>query len=84
MDHRLDVMGGEYPAQPLLVPDIAFIKGEILPRQLLDPAQRLRFRVVVVVDHHDIAARLEQLNTGVAADIAAAPRNQNGHARFLL
>ena len=79
MDYRVDRMGCEHPAQALPVADIAFIEGEIPAGELPGPAQRLGLGIVIIVDHHDVAAGLDQLDAGVTADIAASARNEYCH-----
>ena len=79
MDHGVNSVLAEHPAQAVSVPDIAFIKREGLARQLLYTAEGLRLGVVVIVHHHDIVACGQQFDTGVAADISAAARNKYCH-----
>ena len=63
----------------LLVAQLRFDEGDFLSHDLLHPAKGLLAGVVEVVRHDDVAARLDKLHAGMAADIARAAADKNGH-----
>ena len=63
----------------LQIAQLRLDKGDLLPHDLLHPADRLLTGVIKIVRHNDIIARLDQLHAGVAADIPRAAGDKNGH-----
>lgn len=79
MDHGVNSVLAEHPAQAVSVPDIAFIKREGLARQLLYTAEGLRLGVVIIVHHHDIVACGQQFDTRCGCRYIRSRRNKYCH-----
>ena len=78
VDDAVDVVLLEDAVEQGGVADVPPIEGADLPaRDALDAAQGLLAGVGEVVDHHDLVARLEQLDAGVAADEAGTAGHQD-------
>ena len=72
-------MGGEESLHLLQVAELRLDEGDIFPHDFFHPADGLLAGVVEVVRHDDVIARLDELHTGVAANVARAAANKNGH-----
>ena len=85
LDDAVDVLVlGEDFLDGGLVGHVSLDKAEVLARDLLDACESLRAGVVVVIGHDDVVARVQQLDTGVAADVTGTTANQNCHNSRLL
>lgn len=74
--------------EPLLVQKVAFVEGEVLPSDVLDPLEgrgqaggTTGHRVDEVVEGDDRVLRLQQLHGAVAADVSRTPRHEHRQAR---
>ena len=59
-------------------------KGDRLTGDFLHPAQGFFTGIAEVIRNNDVIAGLDQLHTGVAADVARAAADQNRHRNPLL
>ena len=57
----------------------AFTKGIFCPTIVLDAVDGFLAGVAEIVGDDDVIARLDELYAGVAADVAGAAGNENGH-----
>ena len=71
---------GEDLLHVLVAGHVCLVEAEILAGDLLDPVQNHRRSVIIVICHHDIVASVQQLDAGVAADVAGTAGNQNCHS----
>ena len=72
-------MSGEEGLHLLHVAELGLDEGDLLPHDFLHPPDGLLAGVVEVVRHDDVVARLDELHAGVAADVARAAGDKNGH-----
>ncbi len=81
VDHRVDagVLGKE-GLHLVLIAQLGLDKGDLLPGDLFHPAERLLAGVVQVIRYHNVVARLNELHTGMAADVAGAAADKNRHS----
>ena len=78
VDHRVDArIIGEQGLHLVGIAALGLDEGDRLAGDLLHPAQGFLAGVVQVVRHNDLIARLEELHTGVAADVTGAAADQN-------
>ena len=59
------------------------MKFERFPGQLLDTDERFLFTVLEIINYDYLIASLQQLYTGMAADITRAPSDKYTHIRNL-
>jgi hypothetical protein len=81
MDDRRAAVAAHHRLEEVAVADVAALAGGRTPGDLLDAGEHLGMAVVEIVDDDDVAARLEQLDHRVRADIAGAAGNQDRHCR---
>ena len=67
----------------LWVAQLRLNEGDLPSHDLLHPPDRFPAGIHQIVRHHDVISRLDQLHTGVAADISGATAHQNGHRSLL-
>ena len=79
MDDAAYIVFREDRVQPASVSDIDLIETDILPGYLLDPLHSFGAGVDEVVDHNDVIALGQKLDTSVAADITGTSGYKNGH-----
>jgi len=80
MNHGLDIrMLSEQCLDPGGVAQIHLDKGNGLPHNFLHPADRLTAGIDQIVGNHDVVACMDELHTGMAANIAGAAADQNRH-----
>ena len=82
VNHRADVrVLGEEGLHLVLAAQLRLDKGDFLSHDLLHPVDSLLTGVIQIVGHHDVIARLDELHAGVAADVAGAAADENGHKK---
>ena len=75
---------GENFLQKRLVAHVALDERDVFAGDLRHAAQALGVRIAEIIDHNGRVARLDQLYTGVAADVSGAAGDQYVHFIFLL
>mgnify|MGYP002711454677 CR=1 FL=1 len=84
LDDRRDVGTlGEDLLHILVFGHIGLIEAEVLAGDLLDAVEDHRGCIVVIVRHDNVVAGIQELDAGVAADVACAAGNQNSHVQYL-
>ena len=84
LDDRRDVGTlGEDLLHILVFGHIGLIEAEVLAGDLLDAVEDHGGCIIVVVRHDDVVAGIQELDAGVAADVACAAGNQNSHVQYL-
>ena len=82
LDDGVDVRAlGEDLLHVLMLGHVRVVEAEVLAGDLLDTVKHHRRSIVIVICHHDIVARIQQLDAGVAANITGTAGNQNCHSK---
>ena len=85
VDHGVNAgILGKEGLRLLQIAQLRLDEGDLLSHNLLHPPDGLLAGVVEIVRHDDVIARLNELHAGVAADVARAAANKNGHKKPLL
>jgi hypothetical protein len=71
--------GGENGRQGIPVENVDFVKLDVTSANLLDPFERLFAAIVEVIDHYDVVVGIQQLDYGMATDIAGPTGYQYSH-----
>ena len=79
MDDGIEILVAEDILQGPAITQVGLDEPRRAPRDLADPAEGLFLAVAEIVDHHDLMAGRQQLDTGVAADVARAACHQYPH-----
>ena len=80
LDHRINIgVFGKDLFHLCLIRHVGFHKTEVFACDLLYTAHSLGAGIVKVIRHHNVIPGCEQLNAGVAANIAGAAAYQNCH-----
>ena len=77
MDHRVELVPFEDPAERFAVAAVGLDEGDLRPRDAADPLDGGDVAVRKVIDDDHVVARGDQLHGGMRSDVAGAAADQN-------